>query len=126
MEPLYHESTNSKCLLVALANKEVRLYNEKYLVSTFKTNVGFLENRFLTSQDLVTAMKFGPFGRETGALILVLANGALSCKLLSRTSSLTPPTNKAPPEQDVPLKLPKKTRLYQEQVQREKESAGGQ
>jgi hypothetical protein len=80
MEAMHHDATNTKCLIVALENKEVRLYNEKHLISVF------------TEKEVVTAMRFGPFGREPNSLILTMANGALSCKILSRSSTLASPT----------------------------------
>jgi Bardet-Biedl syndrome 1 protein len=72
-------------------------------------------------------MRFGPFGREAGSLLVTFASGAVSCKILSRNSTLAPPTgaNKPPPEQDIPLKVPKKTKLYMEQSQRERENSIG-
>ena len=36
-------SKNVKCLLVGLKNGEVRLYSEKYLITTIKNDVSFIE-----------------------------------------------------------------------------------
>eukprot|EP00727_Mastigamoeba_balamuthi_P012559 m51a1_g7926 hypothetical protein (555) ;mRNA; f:39757-42289 len=116
MELLHHPLTNSKALLVSLGNSEVRLYNEanKSLISVIKM------------ESPVMAMRFGQYGRERGVLVLVTQNGALEMKILSRASTnlqafagLTGP----PPEQEIPLKIPKKTSLYVEQTQREREHA---
>jgi len=102
-----------KALIVALSNGEVRLYNKKHLVSTLK------------SPDVVTAMRFGPYSREEASLILCYKSGALGIKMLSRhakldVSSITPGP---PPEQDIPLNVPKITKLYIEQTQRERDQA---
>lgn len=41
MEALHHEATNTKALITALDNGEIRVYNEKHLVSVLQTNVSF-------------------------------------------------------------------------------------
>mmetsp|Transcript_50681 Transcript_50681/g.99275 ORF Transcript_50681/g.99275 Transcript_50681/m.99275 type:complete len:589 (-) Transcript_50681:207-1973(-) len=102
-----------KALVVALSNGEVRMYNKKHLVATLK------------SPDVVTAMRFGPYSREEASLILCYKSGALGIKMLSRHAKLdvssTPPG--PPPEQDIPLNVPKITKLYVEQTQRERDQA---
>lgn len=46
----------------------------------------------------------------------------MTVKMLQRKASLEAgESREAPPEQDVPLSVPKKTRLYIEQTQRERE-----
>ncbi|GFH21157.1 BBS1 domain-containing protein, partial [Haematococcus lacustris] len=52
-------------------------------------------------------------------------SGALDIKMLPRNAVLEAPPGPAgpPPEQDIPLQVPKKTRLYVEQTQREREQA---
>ena len=48
----------------------------------------------------------------------------MTVKMLQRKASLEAgESREAPPEQDVPLSVPKKTRLYIEQTQREREQA---
>lgn len=100
-----------QALVVALANGEVRLYNKRQLVHTMTTN------------ETVTAMRVGPYGREEMCLILCFKSGALSIHILSRTSQLDANATTAgpPPEQDIPLSIPKKTKLYLEQTQRERD-----
>merc|ERR1719409_2471922 len=61
-----------KALVVALNNGEVRLYNGKHLITVVKTN------------DIVTGMKLGTFGREEGSMVLSLKSGALMVKILQR------------------------------------------
>lgn len=58
MELLDHKPKGLVAVCVALNNSEVHIYKDKYLVNTIKT------------EDVVTAMKFGRFGREDGALIM--------------------------------------------------------
>jgi Bardet-Biedl syndrome 1 protein len=100
------------CVL-ALANGEVRVYNDKALVSTFDI------------KDEVTGLRYGKFGREDNTLILALKSGALSVKMLPRNVDLEKSKMNAgpPPEQDIPLTVPKKTKLYIEQTQRERDQA---
>eukprot|EP01062_Namystynia_karyoxenos_P062724 TRINITY_DN55601_c0_g1_i1.p1 TRINITY_DN55601_c0_g1~~TRINITY_DN55601_c0_g1_i1.p1 ORF type:complete len:654 (+),score=207.43 TRINITY_DN55601_c0_g1_i1:92-1963(+) len=102
----------TKACAVALANGEVRVYNGKTLINTIQI------------RDVVTGLKFGRYGREDATLVIVTRNGAVIIKMLPRTASLEPNRQVVagpPPEQDVPLRVPKKTRLYLEQTQREKD-----
>ncbi|CAE8692133.1 unnamed protein product [Polarella glacialis] len=103
----------AKALVVALANGEVRLYNGKHLITTTQTH------------DVVTGIKMGTFGREEGSMVISFKSGALMVKILQRSANLEA-TNVAagpPPEQDIPLDVPKKTKLYVEQTSREREQA---
>jgi len=106
-------SRKVQCVVVALANGELRVYNGKLLVSTSKL------------QDVVTGMRFGRFGREDHSLILTFRGGGMAVKMLPRTANLERSLIPAgpPPEQEEPLKVPKKTKLYVEQTQREQETA---
>ena len=52
MEILDNKPKNYKAVMVSLANKEVHIYKDKYLVDRIKC------------EDVVTGMKFGRFGRE--------------------------------------------------------------
>merc|ERR1712136_266193 len=103
----------AKALVVALNNGEVRLYNGKHLISTTQTN------------DLVTGMKLGTFGREEGSMVLSFKSGALMVKILQRNANLevSSATPGPPVEQDIPLDVPKKTKLYVEQTSRERDQA---
>mmetsp|Transcript_11120 Transcript_11120/g.38624 ORF Transcript_11120/g.38624 Transcript_11120/m.38624 type:complete len:635 (+) Transcript_11120:151-2055(+) len=102
-----------KATVVALANNEVRVYNDKHLVS------------LITMTDLVTGLRFGRFGREDNVLVCTTKHGALAVKILPRLANLEVSSQPVgpPPEQDIPLSVPKKTRLYVEQTQREREQA---
>lgn len=103
---------HSKAVAVALTNGEVRVYAGKSLLN--KTQV----------YDVVTGMRFGRYGREDSTLVLVLKSGTILLKMLPRTTSLEPNASKSigpPPEQDVPLKVPKRTNVYVEQTEREKQ-----
>jgi len=107
------KSRVAKALVVALNNGEVRLYNGKHLICITKTN------------DVVTGIKLGTFGREEGSMILSFKSGALMVKILQRNASLdvSSTTPGPPPEQDIPLDVPKKTKLYVEQTSRERDQA---
>jgi len=61
-------------------------------------------------------MIYGVFGREEGCLILNYKSGGLSAKILQRQANLNTSSSKpgAPPEQDIPLNVPKKTKLFVE------------
>ncbi|RKO94470.1 ciliary BBSome complex subunit 1-domain-containing protein [Blyttiomyces helicus] len=98
---------------VALKNKEFRVYVGKNLI--------FL----ICAEDIVTALKFGPYGREPAALIMILQGGGLSIKILKRTADFSAQNSLGgtPKEQEIPIPVPKKTKLYVEQTDRERDSS---
>ncbi|CAI7994607.1 Bardet-Biedl syndrome 1 protein homolog [Geodia barretti] len=113
MELLHHRPRSFKAVVVALQNREVRIYKDKFLVNC------------ITVDDVVVGLKFGPFGREDGVLLMVTQGGALLVKILKRSVSfeakdLTP----GPPAAQLDkLNIPKRTRVYVEQMAREKANA---
>jgi len=122
---LVRREKTADCVAVALEGGEVRVYNGAAVVAR------------LQMADTVVAMRFGQYGREANTLVLVSRAGSLTFKMLKRTASFEPPAGAAgagaaagasasgpPPEQDVPLAVPKKTRLYLELAQREREASG--
>lgn len=114
MEPmLVRRNRVVSAYIVALKNGEVRVYREAVLFDVI--NLGAE----------VSAMRFGKFGREDNTLVLVHKSGSLTVKMLQRSAfaDLTTAASGPPPEQDIPLAVPKKTRLYVEQTQREREQA---
>ena len=104
-------------IIVGLKNGEIRLYNEILLCSVTKL------------AEPIRSMKFGRFGREDNTLVITTSSGALDIKILARAAKLDPSAAAAKllqeqvPEQDVPLNIPKKTRVYMEQTKREREKA---
>jgi len=97
-------------LLVALASGEIRMYKESRIFHTFRVEAP------------VTALRFGPYGREASSLVIVHGNGALTFKILKRLADLDGSnTSSIPEDQETPLAIPKKTKLYVEQTQRERE-----
>lgn len=102
-------------LLVALINGEIQLLRDGIALHSFKVDPP------------VTAVTFGLYGREENSLCLVHGpQGALTIKIWRRTAAdLEPSANSgtALAEQEMPLNVPKKTRLYVEQAAREREQA---
>lgn len=107
------KTRTAKALVCSLASGEVRLYAEKYLIATVRVG------------EPVSALRFGAYGREEGGLAVVGSSGALSIYYLQRSAKFDASGASVgpPPEQDVPLSIPKKTKLYVEQTQREREQA---
>lgn len=103
-----------QAVLVSLDNRQIRMYKEKFLV-------GILD----TGEHNVVAMSFGQFGREESALITINGNGALTVRLLRRVAKFSEKEMfaGAPPEQNMRLNIPKKTKLYVDQTVREREHA---
>jgi len=102
---------SSSCFVVALSNGEVQLYNQRQLL-----------DKFSVGERMITALKFGSYGREDGSLALAYKSGGLTLKIMPRHANLdvTNETAGPPPEQDIPLNVPKKTKLYVEQTKRER------
>lgn len=97
-------------LLVALASGEIRMYKESKVFFTFSVEAP------------VMAMRFGAYGRETNSLVIAHGKGALTFKILKRLADLDGGgASGIPSEQEIPLAIPKKTKLYVEQTQRERE-----
>lgn len=97
-------------LLVALASGEIRMYKESKIFHTFSVEAP------------VMALRFGSYGREANSLVVVHGKGALTFKILKRLADLDSGNGSSvPAEQEIPLAIPKKTKLYVEQTQRERE-----
>ncbi|XP_064623947.1 Bardet-Biedl syndrome 1 protein homolog isoform X2 [Lineus longissimus] len=113
MELMDYKSKGLKAVMVALSNCEVLIYKDKYLVNTMKT------------EDIVTGMQFGKFGREDGALIMTTRGGGLIVKILKRTANFEEKDMAAgpPAAQSVKLNIPKKTKLFVDQTMRERENS---
>ena len=93
-------------LLLALSSGEVQLFYESALVNSFSV------------EPPITAMRFGQYGREDSTLIIVHGRGSLTIKIWRRNAAIDSlgSATGPPPEQDIPLPIPKKTKLYLEQV----------
>ena len=140
MELFHHRPRSFKAVLVALQNREIRIYKDKFLVNCITMDVSnWRENPVILSQshthtlthtlkDVVVGLKFGQFGREDGVLVTVTQRGALIIKILKRSvifevKDLTPGPPAAQLEK---LNIPKRTKVYVEQMAREKANSTGQ
>ncbi|XP_059157343.1 Bardet-Biedl syndrome 1 protein homolog [Physella acuta] len=112
IEAMDFKARSFTAVLVALSNQEVHIYKEKYLVDILKMD------------DVVTGMRFGRFGREDGTLIMSAKRGGLYVKILKRTAKFEEKDLTAGPPiaQNIKLNVPKKTKLFVDQTQREREN----
>jgi len=72
-------------------------------------------------------MTFGLYNRDPSTLVMSTKNGGLCVKILKRSAVLEIPdtdTKGPPKEQEIPIPVPKKTKLYVDQIERERGSAG--
>ncbi|XP_067328509.1 Bardet-Biedl syndrome 1 protein [Anolis sagrei] len=101
-----------QAVLVALANMEIHMYRDKNLVNVIQT------------QDIVTSICFGRYGREDNTLVMTTKGGGLIIKILKRTATFSKGDAAvgAPVAQSIKLNVPKKTKLYVDQTLRERES----
>jgi Bardet-Biedl syndrome 1 protein len=110
---------------VALADGDVRLYaGGVVLHSTGATNVEGSTDP--DSGSGVTAMVFGGFGGERRCLITAHAMGSVRVRVLprrARLESAAVDSSSPPDEQDVPMDLPKRTRLHVQNIHREQAEA---
>ena len=112
-------------LLLALASGDVRMYNGETLVSSISTQSGGQRGG---AGGAVSGLVHGRYGRQGGVLVMAHRGGALSVKMLRRKADLGGGGGgSAIAAQSVasalPLSLPKKTRLYLDMSQREREHA---
>ncbi|XP_077996781.1 BBSome complex member BBS1-like [Glandiceps talaboti] len=107
-----HKQRGFKAVLVGLNNCDVHVYRDKYLVNNIST------------QDAVTGMQFGRFGREDGALVMTTKGGGLIVKILRRSAVFEEKDMAAgpPSAQNQKLNVPKKTKLFVDQTMREREN----
>jgi len=110
--PMDYSQRGYQAVLVGLANSEVHIYNEKFLVHVIKT------------EDIVTGIKFGQFGRESSALIMTTRGGGLLIKILRRNATFEGKEAAIgpPAAQNTRLNVPKKTKLFVEQTMRERQN----
>lgn len=108
----------STCLIaVALREGPLQLYQGKKLVDVIPTG------------DTISAVRFGHLGQEENVLVIITRGGTLMFKILKRTadfklSNVLDSNNEVfgdrPPQTALPL--PKRSRLFAEQAQREREN----
>ncbi len=97
-------------LAVALRNGQIKLYKNSRCVDT------------ITVEPPIHALRFGRYGREDNNLAIIHGNnGSLSIKIWRRKNDISAlNADSGPPwEQDVPLPIPKKTKLWMELTTRE-------
>ncbi|XP_069116574.1 BBSome complex member BBS1-like [Argopecten irradians] len=113
METMDYKSRGFKAVIVALNNCKVQIYKEKYLVNV------------ITTDDVVTGLKFGRFGREDGTLVMTTRGGGLVLKILRRNATFEEKDISAGPPvaQNTRLNVPKKTKLFVDQTMRERDNA---
>lgn len=116
MEPVMISAASVvRAFVVGLANGEVRIYNDKKLI---------MQDESGNPNDRAVGMIFGRYSREDRCLLTSYASGGLTVRIIPRkTDFAITGGGGPPPEQDVKLAVPKKTKLYVEQTQREREHA---
>jgi Bardet-Biedl syndrome 1 protein len=61
---------NTQCILVALKNGDIRMYNDKHHIDT------------LNVREPINGLIFGVFGREEGCLLINTISGSIQTKIL--------------------------------------------
>ena len=125
---LFEKDSTSRAVILGLANGEIRIYKLNRLL--YKSNI----EEEGVAQDTIMALRCGRYGRSNICLATVRRSGTLRVKIFRRQAKLDLTSTKAAnmstheegsnSEDAVPpLKLPKKTQVYVEQVQHEREHA---
>lgn len=104
-------SRGFKGVLLALKNREIRLYNDKILVN------------ILILPENIMGLKFGRFGKQEDMLVVVSDKGSVYLKVLDKSIHLDTTSYKKPYSvaDEGSLNIPKKTTLYLDLMEREKE-----
>lgn len=102
-----------KPIAIALENNEVVIYLDKHKVDVINT------------PEVVNAMKYGKYGRESGTLVMVSRQGSLTVRILKRTVKFYPQEVNTSLAMAGKLILPKKTMLFLDQSVRERDEAQG-
>jgi len=105
------KADKARALLVALANGDIRLYNERQLICT------------INNPDTVLGMRCGRYGREDVCLVLIHKSGALSLKIFRRAASIDGSNDGSSADETIPIKVPKKTQLFIENSKLEMDQA---
>lgn len=101
-------------LLVALISGDIYLYQDTQKIYSFRVFAP------------VISMVFGQYGREDNTLIIIHGQGQMTIKMWSRNTNpeqFTQNISGPPAEQNIPIPIPKKTKIFLEQTVREKENA---
>ncbi|GIY18457.1 bardet-Biedl syndrome 1 protein [Caerostris darwini] len=100
-----------RLVAVTLGNGLIHFYQDKFLVDV------------LAAEDVVSAVRFGRFGREDNSLVMCMRGGGLCVKILKRTAKFEIQDSAATVRdlQNTKLNLPKKTKLFVDQTMRERE-----
>ena len=75
------------------------------------------------TQDMITGLKFGRFGREDSTLVMSTKRGGLLVKILKRNAAFEDKelVRGPPASQGQRLNVPKKTKVFVDQTMRERE-----
>jgi len=108
-----YKAKTFKGVLIALENKELRLYKDKFLINT------------TIVEDQVSMMRFGKYDREDSSLIVIGKTGCLSIYILKRNVDLSEGKENVsgpPPQQYQKLNVPRKTKTFVDQTLRERDN----
>ncbi|GMT00921.1 hypothetical protein PENTCL1PPCAC_23095, partial [Pristionchus entomophagus] len=111
LETFTYEPKQYSNLMVAF-QREICMYSENSLVDTLKVDAD------------IKWIKFGSFGREEAALIIGTKSGGIIVKLFRRMAVLTDIADLQAPKlaHNYKLNIPKRTKLYIDQAQRERDN----
>lgn len=112
LEQFHYAPKQFEGVLVLLEN-QIRLYTHLHLLDVIRIDRS------------LSWMKFGPYGREEGALIIGTKDGGLLVKLFRRKASLDERIDLAAPPKayNIKLNIPKKSKIFIDQTVRERDNA---
>ncbi|EGT57560.1 hypothetical protein CAEBREN_25891 [Caenorhabditis brenneri] len=96
--------------VIAVFEKEIRLYNDQYMLDVVQY------------EKPLAWVKFGLYGREDATLIVCFKDGTIAVQIFRRTAQFEKQDyNYVPPSHALKLAIPKKTKIFIDQTQRELE-----
>lgn len=116
MTPVGLDHLSQTLVCVAMQGGLVQLYGQMFLVDQF------------TAPTTVSALLFGKLGQEDHVLVLVTVNGSLLIKILKRTAEFSINAALSATDGNLPtsagnLQIPKKSKVFVEQMTRERDNA---
>uniref|UniRef100_A0A1I7UT14 BBS1 domain-containing protein n=1 Tax=Caenorhabditis tropicalis TaxID=1561998 RepID=A0A1I7UT14_9PELO len=108
LEPFFY-SHKQLYAVIAVFDKEIRMYNESYMLDIVKY------------EKPLDWVKYGTYGREDSSLIVCFKDGTLAVQIFRRTANFDHKMeyNQVKPAHALKLQIPKKTKIFIDQTQRE-------
>ncbi|CAO4363662.1 unnamed protein product [Caenorhabditis nigoni] len=109
LEPFFYEHKQLSAV-IAVFEKKIRMYNETHLLDTVEY------------QKPLNWVRYGMYGREDSTLVVCFKDGTIAIQIFRRNADFRSRTNynEAPASHALKLQIPKKTKVFIDNTEREK------